>query len=409
MMRLNPLLATVLLEIDPAARKHLNKNGTIDVILDKALYGCLESGKLWYDNISLTLLSLGYQVHKSDPCVFFKGYGDEQIIIGLYVDDLLISFSKKNEEIVNNDLQALEKKYGKLTLNKSNRHKYLGMIFLFNEQDCLINMMDYTENILTEFPVDGTSNVPAASYLFDIDEKSNKLSNQMKKNFHRCVAKLLFLTKRTRPDIMLAVSFLTTRVQEPDEDDLKKLKKVLMYLNGTKDLGIKLSPHGALIPKAFVDSSHAVHSNFKGQGGVVITIGKGPIYASTSKLPIMTKSSTESELLTAADKSAQLFWSREFLINLGYNVEAGVLFQDNTSTINLINNGKSNSQRSKHINVKYFYLKERIDLGELTVEHCPTKVMIADILTKPISGSLFIVLRDLLLNWTYSDTIIFFK
>ena len=408
MMRLNKFITNILLKIDPNAKSHINKDGTIDVILDKALYGCIESGKLWYNTISTLLLSFGYKIHPLDPCVFYKGEPGNQIFIGLYVDDLLIIYPEEFESQINNHLDIMENKYGKMKINRGNVHKYLGILFKFIDDDCFANMADYTVDILNEMPVVGESKYPASAHLLDINESCPKLSIKDKKLFHRVVAKLIYLTMRTRPEILLAVQFLTTRVQDPDMDDHKKLTKLLQYLQGTIDLGIKITSEQPLIPKAYIDSAHQTHKlSGKGQAGINITLGKGPIYASSSRVDLVTKSSTETELVAAADKCGPLFWVRNFLMDLGYEVGPAIIYQDNTSTISLIENGRSNSHRTKHIASKYFFLKDRIASGEIIIEYCPTELMIADILTKVLQGQLFLNLRELLLNWTPKDTLIF--
>lgn len=90
-----------------------------------------------------------------------------------------------------------------------------------------------------------------------------------------------------------------------------------------------------------------------------------------------------------------------FLQSQGEAVDTPVIYQDNQSTIALINRGKSPSSRSKHIHVRYFWLKERIQNGELTITYCPTDDMVADLLTKPLQGSKFLKFREQLLNWSF--------
>ena len=80
-------------------------------------------------------------------------------------------------------------------------------------------------------------------------------------------------------------------------------------------------------------------------------------------------------------------------------MEAATIFQDNQSTLALLEKGYSNNKRTRHINIRYFYLKSKVDDGEVVLEYMPTDEMIADILTKPLQGEKFIQLRDSLLNW----------
>ena len=99
------------------------------------------------------------------------------------------------------------------------------------------------------------------------------------------------------------------------------------------------------------------------------------------------------------DVMPQLLWTRYFLEAQGYGVKVNKLYQDNMSAILLEKNGKwSSSKKTKHINIRYFFIKDRIDAGELTVEYCPTEKMIADMHTKALQGNKFFEFRKLILN-----------
>ncbi len=92
----------------------------------------------------------------------------------------------------------------------------------------------------------------------------------MKEKFHTFVAKLLYLSKRTRPDITLVIGFLTTRVKGPNQDDWNRLVRCIAYLNQTVELPLKLSCRSdPLQLKWWTDASHAVHVDSKGQTGGV--------------------------------------------------------------------------------------------------------------------------------------------
>ena len=128
----------------------------------------------------------------------------------------------------------------------------------------------------------------------------------MKEDYHKFVAKSLFLCKRGRPDIQTAVAFLTTRVQEPDVDDWKKLVRMLSYLKYTAELILTLEADDFNIASWFIDASYAVHPDMKGHTGAGMTLGKGAVYSRSTKQKINTKSSTESELVGVDDILPQI-------------------------------------------------------------------------------------------------------
>ena len=228
---------------------------------------------------------------------------------------------------------------------------------------------------------------------------SPRLDKNKSEDFHSVTAKLLFLSKRTRPDICVAVSFLTSRVQESTEQDMDKLKRVLRYLLGTKHLGITLEADGQIIRlRCYVDASYGVHRDCKSHTGTVISLGRGPVLVKSVKQKINTKSSTEAELVGLSDSMSVIIWCRNFLEEQGYKMPPAQVFQDNMSTIAMIRSGKPTSDRTRHINIRFFFIHDREKSGEVKVEYRCTKSMLADILTKPLQGELFETLRDELLN-----------
>jgi hypothetical protein len=98
------------------------------------------------------------------------------------------------------------------------------------------------------------------------------------------------------------------------------------------------------------------------------------------------------------EASNQVLWTRNFLIHQSYEVGPAVIYQDNMSTIQLIKNGRSNSERTRHIDIKFFFLHDRIKSDHIIVTYKSTKEMIADLLTKPLQGEQFKGLRDQVLG-----------
>jgi hypothetical protein len=135
---------------------------------------------------------------------------------------------------------------------------------------------------------------------------------------------------------------------------------------------------------------------------MVIRLGKASVSWSSTKQKNNSKSSTESELYSLSDSCGPVIWARNFLIAQGYKVGPATIYQDNKSTIQLAKNGLSSSQRTRHINIRYFFVKDRIESKEIDVVYMNTDEMIADMLTKPLQGSKFILMRRRLLNIDYA-------
>ena len=135
-----------------------------------------------------------------------------------------------------------------------------------------------------------------------------------------------------------------------------------------------------------------------------MSMGRGTIMNKSGKQKLNTKSSTEAELVGASDTVPQMIWTNYFLESQGFVIDHAILFQDNKSAMLMERNGKfSSGKQTKHINIQYFFIKDRIASGEIEIEHCPTDKMLADYLTKPLQGSKFIMFRDMILGITPID------
>ena len=121
-----------------------------------------------------------------------------------------------------------------------------------------------------------------------------------------------------------------------------------------------------------------------------MSLGTGVIYGTSKRQKLNTKSSTESEIVGTDDVMPQILWTLYFLEKQGYKINDNVLYQDNKSSILLETNGRgSSSKRTRHINVRYFFIANRVKSNKIRIEYCPTGMMIADYFTKPLQGVIF--------------------
>ena len=119
-------------------------------------------------------------------------------------------------------------------------------------------------------------------------------------------------------------------------------------------------------------------------------MGYGIVHDKSSMQKINTKSSTEAELVGISEYIPYNLWLLHFLDAQGYGIKDNVVYQDNQSTIHMAKNGRdSTTGNSRHINIRYFFVKDRIDKGEMRVDYLPTNVMLADYFTKPLMGKRF--------------------
>ena len=400
LMELDPVMVDILVDIDPTYSEFVRDNGTMVVKLEKALYGCIESAKLWYDLLSASLQSIGYIKNPIDPCIFNKDYRGSQCTVAVYVDDLMVTC--KEPAAIKELEDFLRDKFQEITVKEGPVLSYLGMTWDFTTAgEVKVTMEGYTADLLKDSGVKGVSATPATDNLFNVRDTSEPLDPESREEFHSLVAKILYMAKRTRPDVLLPIAFLTTRVQAPDVDDQSKLQRVVKYLNGTRELGIVLRPNDDNGIFAHIDASYGVHKDGKSHSGMFVTLGGGPLLTKSGKQKIVTKSSTEAEMVALSDLCSSVIWSRDFLVAQGMDPPPATVYQDNQSTMALIGKGQSTSERTRHINVRYYWVKDRVDSGDIQIVYLPTEDMVADIFTKPMQGQKFLNLRSMLLNWRF--------
>ena len=273
------------------------------------------------------------------------------------------------------------------------------MVFDFERAGRVAIKMDgYVDDIINEYCVTGSAVSPAQADLFTILPDSPTLESGKAEEFHSRVAKLLYMAKRTRPDMLTVIGFLATRVQAPTQQDWMKLDRALRYLRATRDMWLNLTASDDYNVEAYIDASFGVHPDGKGHTGVCITIGSGFFYVASTKQKLVAKSSTEAELIGVSDGLSQVLWVRNFLLAQGHTVGPAIVWQDNKSTLAIMEKGKSTSSRTKHINIRYFFIADRVRSGEVSLKYKPTEHMVADLLTKPVQGELFRYLRGIMLG-----------
>ena len=376
--------------------------------LARALYGCVKSAMLWYQLFTTTLKGLGFKLNPYDTCVANATVRGKQCTIVWYVDDNKISHV--DPSVVTDIIHKIEAKFGKMTVTRGDKHEFLGMQIHLDKScgTAQISMSSYLREAITESQMDIRRSVatPATSSLFTIVDDSGKLAPKDADLFRRIVCKLLYVGLRARSDILTALAFLTTRISQPTEYDHRKLRRLLEYLYGTLDMTLTLGADNLGTIYTWVDASYAVHGDMCSHTGGVISFGTGGILCKSSKQKLNTKSSTEAELVGASDYLPNTIWVMHFMEQQGYPILHSSFAQDNESAIKLERNGRvSAGQRSRHINIRHFWIADRLRANTITLTHCPTDFMLADFLTKPLQGALFRKFRAVLLGHSHIRTL----
>ena len=201
----------------------------------------------------------------------------------------------------------------------------------------------------------------------------------------------------------LAISVIGGSVWDPTRDDWKKLKRLCDYRKGSFKLNLvlKIDAGGVPILKWYVDASFTVHEDIRSHTGGVFcpSLQGGALISGSIRQKLNTRSSTEAELVGADDFMSKIFWTLSFLKSQRLRPGRNILYQDNKSAILLETKGNlSARKRMRHLDVQYYFIEDIVSRGDLHVEHCPTKIMIADFLTKPLQGKMFLNFRNQILG-----------
>jgi len=390
-MILDKDLANKVVTSMPEYSEYLGDDGKLVVRVDKAMYGLIQSAKLWYDELTRLLMSKGFKRSTVDECVLVKQMPDgEYIIVVLYVDDILVI--GRGHEDCHWVKGVLEAEYKKITFEEGEKFTYLGMTIVKKSNGFEISMKSYVEDIMKLYGKQlRTCVTPAKSGLFDTNVDGDRIDSVL---FHSIVAKLLYLGKRGRPDILLPVQYLCTRVKNPTSEDQRKLERVLGYLMLSKNWNRVLDDSPFTRVTTYIDASFAMHADGKSQSACMIFLGNTLVHEGCRKQKLITRNSTEAELVALSDYLEEGELIEAFVAELGDLImeelitDQHVVYQDNQSTIKTIMNA-GGKMRSKYMKVRAAYVAERLGTHEVGIEYLPTRKMVADLLTKPLGGDLF--------------------
>jgi hypothetical protein len=282
-------------------------------------------------------------------------------------------------------------------------HYFLGIEVVQSANGIFISQKKYLREILDRFQMKDCNPVSTpVEYGLKLtrDSGGRKVNSTV---YKQIVGSLMYLTA-TRPDIMHATGLISRYMECPREMHLLVAKRIMRYLKGTLEYGLfyKKGVKSDLI--AFTDSDYAGdQDDRRSTSGYVFMMGTGAISWSSKKQPIVTLSTTEAEFVAATACTCQAIWLRKILEELhSKQVGAITIFCDNNSAIKLSKNPVLHG-RSKHIDVKYYFLRDLSNDGVIDLKYCKSEEQLADMFTKPLRFFPFQNLRRLMGVCTLED------
>jgi hypothetical protein len=360
-----------------------------------------EASARFHELLKKKLIEAGFVASVNDPSLFVKVMkdGSRQYVV-THVDDLMLIGKREHNQTLKAYLKSCFKKVE--VDNKVSGFDYLGLVGRLSADGSIgLSQPGYIDKIANEFGFTFSdclgSELPYDSHLFESSTDDNEIYEE---NSFRSRLMMVAYMVKTRPDIKLAIAYLTTRMHCPTFEDHLKLVKVVRYLIATKDLEMMIWPSNMVL-HCSADASFGIHADRKSHSGMVLTLGAGssPIHVSSRKQKLVSTSSTEAELIALSEATKEVVWTRNILNDLGFpQILPTTIEQDNTSAITLAENGSKAKGRSRSVDIKFFWVKEKIDQGDVALVHVGTDELVADGLTKPIMGAKFKMWRDAILG-----------
>lgn len=370
--------------------------------LNKSIYGLKQSARCWNVTLDQYLQSAGYRKSDADGCIYTKTVREASgriifVILGVYVDDIVPV--SNDIELLNAEKAALCERFD--MVDQGEIHYLLGMSIKRDRKSrtLTISQPAYLQKVVERF---GMKNSKPVSTPLEHGKKFHKLDSNEEpfdvQTYQQAIGCLTHASTTTRPDIAVAVGMLAQYASEPSTDHWSGVKRVLRYINGTLNYGLKFTVNQE-VPElvAYADADWAGDIDTRrSTSGYVFQFGGCTVSWSSKRQPTVAKSSTEAEYVALSSATQEAVWLRRLMKDLGKTVDKSTtIYEDNQGAQELARNPKYHN-RTKHIDICHHFVRERVVTNEVNVVYCPSEDMVADIMTKALSKYTYQRLRDML-------------
>lgn len=359
-------------------------------LLLKTLYGTMQGAHDWANNLDRTFEGHGYYKSRADPQIRSRVVADEFTITSTWTDDVLGASTTTNGET--RAKSELEVSYEIKDLGKA---KYiLGIRIDYDDANGTIRLSQraYCERLLERFDMSDcrprSTPLPAGITLNVDDCPSTEEERREMENtpYREALGSLMWLQVGTRPDLSFTINLLSRFANNPGIRHWNALKHTLGYVKGTLDYSITYYRDGNLRPHGYVDADYAGDSDTRrSTEGYIFFAAGGPVSWASKRQETVALSTVEAEYMAFTRATQQALWMDKFLDEVGLSPDRPApIFADNNGAIATTKNNK-NHRRTKHIDVKHHFVKEKVDSKLIEFTYIPSNSNLADILTKPLA------------------------
>ncbi|KAI3771392.1 hypothetical protein L6452_02556 [Arctium lappa] len=323
--------------------------------LSKALYGLKQAPRAWYDTLSSFLISEKFERGKIDNTLFFRKIKGHIILVQIYVDDII--FGSTNPSLCTRFAERMKKEY-KMSMMGEQTY-FLGLQIKQSDKGTFISQGKYVKDMLKKFDLTQTSTMktPMAPPLTLNKDPSEKPVNVTA--YRGMIGSLLYLTA-SRPDIMYSTCLCALYQSEPKESHLIVVKRIFRYLKRTPNLGLWYPKDSGF------DLTVYFNSDFAG-------------------CKLDRKSTTDGCQLLGGKL---ILWMRNQLLDYDLQLSKIPIYCDSSSAIAIANNPVLHS-KTKHIEIRYHFIRDHVMNGDIELHFIPTDYQLADLFTKPLDETRF--------------------
>lgn len=365
--------------------------------LHKSLYGLKQASRCWNRKFDSFLKQFDFMQSDADKCVYTGFINNDFVRLALYVDDgLIMAKSRRALDMV---ITVLKESF-EVTIGDTSC--FVGMQIDRNrdEKAIFVHQTAYIRRMLSRFNMSDAkgNSVPADPHtvLQSPDEPSREYAEKIP--YREAVGSLLFLAMVSRPDIEYAVNVVSRYSSNYDNSHWQAVKRIFRYLKETCSWGILYSGGGSeAVLMGYLDSDFAGDVDTRrSTTGYVFELSNGPVTWCSKRQESVSLSTTEAEYIAASTATQEAVWLRNLLHDLGHTCRSATkMHVDNTSAIKLTKNSEFH-KRTKHIDVRYHFIREQYSKSVIEVLHVPTERQHADVFTKVLSRNTFKNLCELM-------------
>ena len=357
--------------------------------LKKSIYGLKQASRQWYLKFHEVICSFGFEENIMDQCIYQKVNGSKTYFLVLYVDDILLASNDKG--LLYKVKQFLSRHFEMKDMGDAS---YVIGIKIDRDRDRYVlglSQNTYIQKVLERFGMKDCS--PSVAPIVKGDKfhmnqcPRNDLEKEQMRNipYASAVGSMMYAQVCTRPDIAFVVGMLGRYQSNPGLDHWRAAKKVMRYLQGTKDYMLMFRHTDSLEVVGYSDADFAGCVNScKSTSGYIFMLADGAVSWRSAKQSLIATSTMEAEFVSCFEATSHGVWLKSFIsgLRLVNTISRPLrIFCDNSAAVFFAKNNKSGS-RSKHIDIKYLAIRERVKDNKVVIEYISTELMIVDPLTK---------------------------